>query len=443
MATRHSSNVFSNDADRQQMAEKCVGNRFQGRPYGVVWVKDNALQKSQGFNWPETKPRFKRILLVFEGLPVALESLKNWRRWATETTGAMEVLIEFVSAGIDEKGILELLGRRCGKWTEPVPSHEPPALTFGSYIAMGSKTRGKDHPDLLTMMFGSMGDLLTRVDLIRERFKKVSTAVRDGKADYLCRIDRLIDSKDQNAPGKSPELAAEHLMRHIPRLLLRGETGVGKTLIARYLQVDADGRPPRISIPEFLGKEDMFEYDLFGYVHGAYTGGKEDGDHGLLLENVGGVVFLDEIGEANEIIQAKLLAYLDDYRIRPRGWRGTPFYCPTLIVAASNRDLKELVKRRKFRADLLARFTDIETIPPLRERVESLPFILDCLLQSDAINPDAAVQEIGQEAFAALKKHEFPGNFRELEDLLRNACSRAQQEGRPYLCQSDILDTLR
>jgi sigma54-dependent transcription regulator len=259
-----------------------------------------------------------------------------------------------------------------------------------------------------------------------------------SKADYLRAINKLIGSKDQNNPGSTPQIASEHLLSYLPRLLLRGETGVGKTLIARYLQEEADLRPPRIPIPEYLGKEDMFEYDLFGYVHGAYTDGREDGDHGLLLENIGGVVFLDEIGEANEIIQAKLLAYLDDYRIRPRGWRGAPFYCPTLIVAASNRDLKDLVKKRKFRGDLLARFTDVETVPPLRQRVESLPFILDCLLQTDAINPGETVKEIGQEAFAALKKHEFPGNFRELEDAARTACQTVAKDGRNSICRSDL-----
>ena len=433
-----SSNLFSNDAGRLKALVKCVGDRFERRPYGIVWITKNASVGSS-FHIPQGLS-LKRVLLLFEGLPVALDSLKNWRKWAIDITGAMDVLVEFVPVEIDEKGLTELLGRRCGKWAEPFPSRESPALTFGSHITLGTKVRGKDHPDLLTMMFGSMGDLLTRVDLIRVRFRKVSTAVQGVKAKYLSAIDNLIGSEDQNNPGKSPEIAEEHLMSHLPRLLLRGETGVGKTLIARYLQEKVDIRPPRISITEFLGKEDMFEYDLFGYVHGAYTGGKEDGDHGLLLENVGGVVFLDEIGEANEIIQAKLLAYLDDYRIRPRGWRGDPFYCPTLIVAASNRDLKDLVKKGLFRGDLLARFTDVETIPPLRQRRESLPFILDCLLQSDVINPNAAVQEIGQEAFAALQKHEFRGNFRELEDTLRTACLTVIKDGRNpgYICRNDL-----
>jgi DNA-binding NtrC family response regulator len=97
-----------------------------------------------------------------------------------------------------------------------------------------------------------------------------------------------------------------------------------------------------------------------------------------------------------------------------------------------------LAKKGRFRGDLLARFTDVETIPPLRERVESLPFILDCLLQSDAINPDAEVREIGQEAFAALQNHEFRGNFRELEDTIRNACLNVAKDGRTYVCRSDL-----
>ena len=428
--------LFGNDSGRLDTLVKCVAGRLEGRPYGVVWITNNALPKSTQFHFPQGLS-LKRVLLVFEGLPVALDSLKNWRRWAIDK-GAMQVLIEFVSAEIDDSGVAELLDRRCGKWVEPVVAREPVALTVGSHIDMGPKRKAKDDPDLLTMMFGSMGELLTRVDLLRRRFLNAFDFRDDPKPNYLRAIDSLISSKDQNNPGKSPEFATQYLVNHIPRLLLRGETGVGKTLIARFLQDRADQRPPRIVIPEYLRKEDMFEYTLFGYVHGAYTGGRENGAHGMLLENIGGVVFLDEIGEANEVIQAKLLAYLDDYMVRPRGWNGTPFYCPTLVVAATNRDLKDLVRRRKFRSDLLARFTDIETIPPLRERLESLPFILDCLLQSDAINPGAEVQEIGQNAFAALKKHEFRGNFRELEDALRTACMTVINDGRNYLCRSDL-----
>ena len=134
--------VFSNDANRQQMMEKCIGTRFQERPYGVVWVTENALPKSQKFDWPDAKPRFKRVLLVFEGLPVALDSLKNRRRWAIDT-GAMDVLIEFVPAEINEKGSLELLNRRCGKWFDPFPSPEAPRAEDSFPHCPGHEDTGK------------------------------------------------------------------------------------------------------------------------------------------------------------------------------------------------------------------------------------------------------------------------------------------------------------
>ena len=156
----------------------------------------------------------------------------------------------------------------------------------------------------------------------------------------------------------------------------------------------------------------------------------------------GGVVFLDEIGEANAVLQAKLLACLDDYRVRPRKWKGDPFYCPTLIVAATNRDLNKMAKNGEFREDLLARFTDHHIIPPLRERMEDMNFILDCLIQSAGINPEARVTEIGCEAVMAIvsriQNHAFKGNFRELETIMRAACQAAAKDGRDFICIQDV-----
>lgn len=418
------------------MVKTLLGSRLDDRSCCVVWITNNAVQGSSQFHFAKGLST-ARILLVFEGLPVVLDRLSEWRRWAVDA-GAVDVQIEIVRSGISEAEAKELIEKRCREWLQPSPDREDVAIRRGEWINQG-RAREKDDPDLLTMMFGRMGQLLTRLDLVRARFQEAAGLAAGKKADYLRAIDKLIGSKDQNRPGKAPEIVAEQMVSHIPRLLLYGETGVGKTLIARFLHDRMGERPPRIVIPEYLSKEDSFEYALFGYVHGAYTGGREDGDHGLLLENVGGVVFLDEIGEANSIIQAKLLAYLDDYRVRPRGWQGTPFYCPTLVVAATNKDLPSLVKKGRFRADLLARFTDTEVVPPLRDRLESLPFILDCLLQSEAINPGGFVTEIGDSAFNALKAHPFEGNFRELEDCLRTACGKAKLGARPYLCRSDLL----
>jgi transcriptional regulator of acetoin/glycerol metabolism len=329
----------------------------------------------------------------------------------------------------------------CQHWNKASLVREKAAITQGQFVEMPAGTTEKDDPSLLTMMLGSMGELLTAVDIVGRRFRDACVLDAAKREKYLEKVDGLLDGKKTEAG--SAELGIPERVDRLPRLLLHGETGVGKTLIARYLHKRSGflGRPLRIQIPEYLGKEDMFEYDLFGYMRGAYTDAKE-ADHGLLLANTGGVVFLDEIGEANAMLQAKLLAYLDDYRIRPRRWKGDPFFCPTLIVAATNRDLDEMVEKKLFRGDLLARFTDQHVMPPLRERMEDLSFILDCLLQSEGINPEARVPQVGSKAIAEIERRirsqEFKGNFRELETVMRRACQAAAKDGRDYICTRDV-----
>jgi len=101
-----------------------------------------------------------------------------------------------------------------------------------------------------------------------------------------------------------------------------------------------------------------------------------------------------------------------------------------------------MAENDEFREDLLARFTDSYVIPPLRDRIEDLSFILDCLLQSEAINPEAKISEIGKVAIEAIvnriKSTDFKGNFRELEALIRFACQAAAKDGRDFLCAPDV-----
>ncbi|MEI8044976.1 MAG: sigma 54-interacting transcriptional regulator, partial [Verrucomicrobiota bacterium] len=307
-----------------------------------------------------------------------------------------------------------------------------------------SERKDRNLATLLTMTLGSMGDVLTQVEVLARRFRE-ALPMLNGKPDaaikeYLNAIEVLL--KGNRRPcGEQPSLKIGESPDGLPKLLLRGDSGVGKSLIAEFLHTKTrwGGRPVRIPIPEYLRKEDMFEYDLFGYCKGAYTGGKDEGSLGLLLGNAGRVVFLDEIGEANEYLQAKLLAFLDDYKVRPRGWEGDPFFCPVLVVAATNKDLEQMVLNKEFRGDLLARFTSRLTIPGLRERIDDLPFILDCLLQRPGMNSGGKIHEIGQQAFDSLKSRDFKeGNFRELETLFRLACERANRDGRAYIVKTDI-----
>jgi hypothetical protein len=355
--------------------------------------------------------------------------------------GAWDLQMTLLKDKAGEANFRDAIQKSCASWTDSLPERETPEIRQGTLVRLPTGTTAKDDPSLLTMMFGSMGSLMTEVDIAARSFRQACPLDRSRKpaSDYLVRIDRLLASGRVQAGEDAPQLGIER-RTDLPRMLLRGETGVGKTLIAGYLHRNCgfQGSPLRIPIPEYLGKEDMFEYDFFGYMQGAYTDAKE-GKHGLLLEHVGGVVFLDEIGEANDILQAKLLAFLDDYHVRPRKWEGTPFYCPVLVVAATNRDLKQMAKAGKFRRDLLARFTSRHKIPALKDRTDEMPFILDCLLQRTSINPNRLVTEIGREAFQSLTSFGFEeGNFRQLEDVLRSACHCAVRDGRDYLAKRDF-----
>lgn len=440
--------VFANRNGRVEELTKWVGSVFaEKKPYCLVSVSGNATPQDEAF---EDAPRqLTRALIVFEDSKVKIGSVDAWRAWAIER-GAWEVHVAFLRffTGSDEERFKEIM-RLCKGWEKPAPEPEPPAVSKGQYVIISpdpSHKKGeRDIATLLTMTLGSMGDLLTRVELLARCFRGILPKSR-GELDehsmlsYLSDIGSLLKGTKGRNP-KSPFLNMDDSADGIPKLLLRGHSGVGKSLIAAYIHRKVGWqRPPlRIPIPEYLGKEDMFEYDLFGYSKGAYTGGKEEGNCGLLLANVGRVIFLDEIGEANAYLQAKLLAFLDDYKVRPRGWTGDPFFCPVLVVAATNRDLDLMVKKEEFRDDLLARFTDRYTIPNLKQRIHDLPFILDCLLQRPARNPGGRIKEIGQEAFESLKSKDFSkGNFRQLENLFCRACERAGRDGRDYIVRGDV-----
>lgn len=445
--------IFSNSSELAGRLKGWFADQFQGKKFCLIFVCENEPDVKKGFEMPAiAKGSINRVLVVFKGRPIDLEAMGTWREWAIETVKAWDLRMDFVSKDATEDELRQVVERNCAPWFADPPPPEKIGIAIKKWVKMPIAKTAKDDSSLLTMMFGSMGELLTEVEVVARRFSEAVERLDMGaKAEYRDKIDSLLkqpgkeDTKRGSLSRTENEkdlLGIGNVTDQLPKLLLLGETGVGKTLIAEYLhkRCGLEGRPLHVSIPEYLGKEDMFEYTLFGYAAGNYTGGREDGDHGLLIENVGRVVFLDEIGEANAAIQAKLLTFLDHYRVRPRGWLGDPFYCPVLIVAATNRDLDEAVEGKpRFRRDLLARFTDRHRIPALRDRKQDFEFILDCLLQRQSMNPAGFVENIGKDALTFLKAADFKdGNFRELEDLFRGACRKAQREDRRHLVKSDF-----
>jgi len=220
-------------------------------------------------------------------------------------------------------------------------------------------------------------------------------------------------------------------------ILIRGETGVGKTLIARwiarYLGME---KFPHINVPAI--PETLLESELFGSLQGAYTDAVDR--PGALLTEYGRIVFLDEIGDMPFSVQSKLLVYLDSYSFQPLGWPSElgAIIAPCYIVAATNQPLEEKIKKGQFRADLYHRFLYKLWVPPLRERKADLAMLVDLVLQDKRVNPGLRIQGISYRALQALEDYPFRGNFRELEDLLGRAVGLAIQESETILLEKHV-----
>jgi len=203
-------------------------------------------------------------------------------------------------------------------------------------------------------------------------------------------------------------------------VLLLGETGTGKDLLARRIHElgDRRGKPFVVlncsSIPE-----ELFEAELFGFRRGAFTGA--DRDKPGLLETAGdGTAFLDEVGELPWLSQAKLLRIIDKRELRRVGDTITK-RIGTRFIFATNRDLGAEVRSGRFRMDLYFRISVVQfKIPPLRDRKEDIPLLAAHILESD-IGPSGRVLRLTEEALDKMTSHDFPGNIRELENILGRA----------------------
>jgi len=204
-------------------------------------------------------------------------------------------------------------------------------------------------------------------------------------------------------------------------ILIRGETGTGKELIARLVhQLSQRKDGPFIELNCAAVPESLFESELFGHEKGAFTGA-EARRRGVFEQANGGTLLLDEAGELPLAMQAKLLRTLQENTITRVGGE-RPFPIELRIIAATNRDLKEMVGRGEFREDLYFRLNVIELeIPPLRQRKEDIPALVDFFLtkyKSDAVFATDTLRQLG--------KYSFPGNVRELEHIIQRTVTLAR-----------------
>lgn len=206
-------------------------------------------------------------------------------------------------------------------------------------------------------------------------------------------------------------------------VMITGETGTGKELLARAIH-QLSGRKGELVALNVAGLDDaMFSDTLFGHKKGAFTGA-DQAREGMIARATGGTLFLDEIGDLNELSQIKLLRLLQEQEYFPVG-SDVIKKSDARIVLATNRDLHSLIAERKFRNDLYYRLCahQIE-IPPLRERLEDIPQLLDHFLTAAAIEFNKKKPTPPNELVTLLQLYSYPGNIRELEALVFDAVAR-------------------
>jgi len=204
-------------------------------------------------------------------------------------------------------------------------------------------------------------------------------------------------------------------------VLIRGETGTGKELVARGVHEGSTrATKPFVAVNCGALPETLIESELFGHVKGAFTGA-DDHRVGLLEVASGGTIFLDEIGELPKSMQAKLLRVLESGEIRRVGENKT-VTIDVRVVCATHRDLEEMVANDEFREDLMYRINTFEIhLPPLRERVADIPQLAAHLLRRFRPGGKGFDHELSAEAIEALKAHVWPGNVRELANVIEHA----------------------
>jgi PAS domain S-box-containing protein len=252
-------------------------------------------------------------------------------------------------------------------------------------------------------------------------------------------LARLLESEKglrwEDFVGESPAVQQifEVLKVVVPTpatVLVEGPTGTGKDLLAHIIH----GQSPRAGKPFIKVNcaalpENLLESEMFGYLRGAFTGADRDKPGRFQLAD-GGTIFLDEISEMPLALQAKLLRVIEDREFYPLGARKT-VKVDVRIIAACNRQLAEQVKEGLFREDLYYRLNVIRVhVPPLKERRQDIPLLIRRFIQKKNVEKGTFICRFDQTALDRLLNYDYPGNVREMENILEHAC---------LLCQGDVI----
>ncbi len=263
---------------------------------------------------------------------------------------------------------------------------------------------------------GALGETLSA--LLRRSRDDALRRLRDPGPERRTGLDGLV----QKSPAMQQFLSlARRVVRSDSSILLLGETGVGKERLARAIHADGPrGAGPFIPVSCAALPDTLLESELFGHEQGAFTGASRQ-RRGYFEIAHGGTIFLDEIGDLPAHVQVKLLRVLQERTIQRVGGE-RPIGVHVRVMAATHRDLDAEIHARRFRADLYYRLAVVTlTVPPLRERREDIPALVDASLEHFRGHLGRPVRQVAGEALAALERHSWPGNVRELVNVIERA----------------------
>lgn len=258
--------------------------------------------------------------------------------------------------------------------------------------------------------------VLKRVAEDRRTRQRAKHKVEDEAAPY--RLDQLV--------GRDPQMIEIYklvgqLATNRANVLIRGETGTGKELIARAIHFNSpDAAEPFVPVNCTALPTTLLESELFGHVRGAFTDAVSDRRGRFALAGCG-TIFLDEIGDTSPEFQSKLLRVLENHEYEPLGGERAET-TSARVIAATHRDLEDLIADGRFREDLYYRLQVVEVwVPPLRERLGDLPALAEQLVRRTAEGLHRTPPVISREALDTLLQHAWPGNVRELDNALTRA----------------------
>jgi len=260
-----------------------------------------------------------------------------------------------------------------------------------------------------------------------------STRLRTENADLRARLADVQGAAGESAIGSDPTFVKvfETVQAVAPSratVLITGESGTGKSLVARRVH-ELSGRADKPFVEINCGAlpEGLLESELFGHAKGAFTGASAD-RQGRFLAAEGGTIFLDEIGTASQALQVRLLRVIQERTFEPVGSEETQTVDVRLVLA-TNEDLSQLVAEGSFRRDLYYRISVVPVdLPPLRDRMGDIPLLANHFLKKFARENEKPVLRVDDNAMTILQAHRWPGNIRELENVMERGVILAQSE---------------